>query len=168
MTLTRKLFFASLALAVIALGAGYILARVFPLAIAVAVLGGLWLAALLRNWNWYPSIGFIFFLIAAGVGLLAGLNPAAMLAGVAASLAAWDLAYFDRNLKAVKNWTPALDRIQRRHLARLGIVLAGGCLLAALELLIRIRLTLWVAVILGLVAVWSLVLLVQALNKSSR
>lgn len=168
MTLTRKLLIPALLLAVLSLAVGYLLVRSLPTALVLVGIGAVWAAAIWRNWSWYPSLGFGLFLAAAVAGLTAGLAPAAMLVGVAASLAAWDLSYFDRRLRAVKTWTPALERIQQRHLARLGVVLAAGCGLAAVEFLIRIRLSLWVAVILGLVAVWSLVQLVQALYKSSK
>ena len=88
-----------------------------------------------------------------------------MLLGALGGLLGWDLSDFARRLSYAAS-TDDLIGMERRHLARVGIVAALGFGLALLSLYIRInRLAFEVAVVLVLLAVLGLTRLVIGLRK---
>jgi hypothetical protein len=86
--------------------------------------GALWALAQIQRWRWFAAIGLFAALAAAGYGLWLDLSTGWMLAGALGALFAWDLADFERRLRASgPEDAPALEQ---RHLLRLGMLAAAG------------------------------------------
>ncbi len=139
------------------------------------------------------GLGLVGFCVLAADGVSLGLPGWVGLAAVLLALAGWDLARFCHRLRQVTapqpapdtseagaaagappqeplvdappfDWAAAAARMERAHLARLGLALAGGLLLGGLALLVRIELTFIVALVVGIVAVYAIARVVRGLN----
>jgi hypothetical protein len=153
--MTARILPLSVALAALAVALGYGLgSRWTGAAIALAA-GGLWLAGWWRRQDGVESAGLIVFTGLAAFGIWLELGAGWMLLGLVAALVAWDLAPFERRMAGADR-VQGQEAIERRHLARLGLVTGLGCLLALVALGIELRLTFLPALLLGLLAVIGL------------
>ncbi len=139
------------------------------------------------------GLGLVGFCALAAVGIAVGLAGWIGLAAVLLALAAWDLARFSHRLRQVSatqlspqglddgpdtasppqgppadlplfDGSAAAARMERIHLARLGLALGGGLALGALALVVRIELTFIVALAVGVVAVYAIARVVRGLR----
>lgn len=137
----------------------------YPLAASAAVVaGGLWIFAG-RRWPAVGYLGLALTAVSVAAGEILGLAPVPLLFGLALSLAAWDLEDFSRRLArgALQDDRAALER---RHLTKLGLVLALGLSLSLTALATRgVRLNFEVSVGLALLAAWGVMYLVVRLRK---
>lgn len=125
----------------------------------------LWLLSQWRKVYWVASIAFILVLAGAAYGVWNNFTTLWMLLGALGGLLGWDLSDFARRLNYAAP-TDDLRGMERRHLARVGIVAAIGIGLAWLSAVIRInRLAFEVAVGLVLLAALGLTRLVLGLRK---
>ncbi len=115
-------------------------------------LAALWFAGRHRGWQWVDGTGLLGYTGAAAAGMALGLGAGWMLAGLVAALSAWDLAAFAAWLQGVQPADKA-KALVRRHLGQLLIVDAVGLLLAGVALYVRLRLSLAVLLLLGLVLI---------------
>lgn len=169
--MTEKFVPVGIALATGILALGYGLDRLWPGVIAIAGLGVVWLFGLWRRWKWAATVGLVVCVAVAAIGCWLELGNGWMLAGVVVALCVWDLDHFVRRVRGVQ-WSEAL-RGQRRdleksHLQRLLIVIFLGVALSAVALLVRVRLSLVPAAMLGLLAAWGLSRTVGFLRRESR
>lgn len=129
------------------------------------VLGIVWLAARWRKWYWVSSVALLALVAGAAYGVWKDFPTVWMLLGTLGGLLGWDLSDFARRLSYAAP-TDDIRGMERRHLARAGIVAALGFGLALLSLVIRInRLAFEVAVGLALLAALGLTRLVMRLMK---
>ena len=129
------------------------------------LLGILWLVARWRKYYWFSSLALFVIIIAAAFGVWVEFPIIWMLLGALGGLLGWDLSDFARRLSYAAS-TDDVAGMERRHLARVGIVAALGLGLALLSLYIRInRLAFEVAVGLVLLAVLGLTRLVIGLRR---
>ena len=129
------------------------------------LLGIVWLLAHWRKHYWFSSVALFLALIAAAYGVWNGFTTIWMLLGALGGLLGWDLSDFARRLSYAAP-TDDVQRMERRHLERVGIVALLGFGLALLSLYIRIkRLAFEVAVGLVLLAAFGLTRLVIRLRK---
>jgi len=129
------------------------------------LLAAIWLIAHFRKWYWFSSIALLIIVSAAAYGVWHEFPAVWMVLGALGGLLGWDLSDFARRLSYA---APMDDTrgMERRHLARVGIVAALGFGLALLSLYIRInRLAFEVAVGLVLLAALGLTRLVMGLRK---
>jgi hypothetical protein len=142
----------SIGLATALLVAGYALGGrpigVLPLLAMLA----LWLVGRRRGWLWVDSAGLLGYSGAAAAGMAMGLGAGWMLTGLVAALSAWDLAAFAAWLRDVQPADKA-KAVALRHLRHLVIVDVVGLLLAGMALQARLRLSLTVMLLLGLVVI---------------
>ncbi len=136
------------------------------LALPILVLGVMWLAGQRRGWPWIASLGLALSAVAAAGGLLLGLGVGAMLVGLVAALAAWDLHHFSRTLESVPRVEGARN-LERRHLLRLLSALGLGALLSAVALGVDVSLSFGIVLLLGLVAILGLSQAVGYLRSES-
>jgi hypothetical protein len=138
-----------------ALSAGYDVARRWPWLLVTGGLGLLWLAGYWRDWLWVAPLALAGLALAAAAGLLQAFGPGWMVLSLVAALCAWDLHYWvhtRRHLESAEDHR-ALERAHiRRLLAVAGLALA----LAAVALTVELRLTFFLALLLGLLAAWGL------------
>ena len=129
------------------------------------LLGILWLLAHWRKYYWFSSVALFIIIIAAAFGVWVEFPTIWMLFGALGGLLGWDLSDFARRLSYAAS-TDDIVGMERRHLARVGIVAALGFGLALLSLYVHIRrLAFEVAVGLVLLAVLGLTRLVIGLRR---
>lgn len=129
------------------------------------LLGILWLLAHWRKYYWFSSVALFVIIIAAAFGVWVEFPTIWMLLGALGGLLGWDLSDFARRLSYAAS-TDDIVGMERRHLARVGIVAALGFGLALLSLYVHIRrLAFEVAVGLVLLAVLGLTRLVIGLRR---
>ena len=153
--MTARLLPISVGLATLALALGYGLGGRWAAAAAALAAGVLWLAGWWRRIAGTEGAGLLAFTGLAAWGLWLGLGAGWMLLAVVGALVAWDLAPFQRRMAATDR-VQEQAAIERRHLARLGLVIGLGCFLALLALGIELRLTFLPILLLGLLAVIGL------------
>jgi hypothetical protein len=167
----RGLFYSSLVAAVGALSAGFIRLGLWPAALAIALLGGLWAWSYSRqHFQDARSASDVASLMLATwcAGVLAGgylsVEPGWLLLAVVAALAAWDLDAFTGRL-AVVPYIEDRPAIEKRHLLRLGEVCGAGLVLGTLGLVVQIHWTFGVALGLALLGVIALNQVVSFIRK---
>jgi hypothetical protein len=148
--------------AAISLALGYAWASLWPGSGLTLALGLLWLAGQRLPWRGWPDLGLVALLGAATAGAVQTLPAGWLLVGTVAALAAWDLAHFERRLRA---GTPTIrdeDLLRRAHLRQLAGVTGLGLLLGWLALNLELKLGLGWAIGLGLLAIIGLGQLIRA------
>ena len=128
-------------------------------------LGILWLVAQWRKNYWFSSLALFVIIIAAAFGVWVEFPTIWMLLGALGGLLGWDLSDFARRLSYAAS-TDDVSGMERRHLARVGIVAVLGLGLALLSLYVQVnRLAFEVAVGLVLLAALGLTRLVIGLRR---
>ena len=140
---------AALALAVAALATGW------PLAALALALGATWLVGTWRGWPWAPALGLAGVLGLGAVGALLRLPALALLTGACLALIAWDLDGFARRVASASQVADA-DSLTRAHIRRLLAAVAAAWALGAAAVSARMRLGFDWALLLGLLALFSL------------
>lgn len=156
----------SIGVATIVLALSYGLGGLWAWVLLIFLVGGLWQYGLWRHWGWVASLALICFVSLAAGGLLQDLAPGWIVLGVVTSLSAWDLHHFAERLRAVECVQNERETKQR-HLRRLALVSGLGLLLATAALEIRIRFSLGIAFLLGLLAIWGLSWASRLLRRES-
>ncbi|HEY5732066.1 MAG TPA: hypothetical protein VIS72_18625 [Anaerolineales bacterium] len=134
-------------------------------ALWIVLLGIAWVLAHWRRILWFPSIALFLMVFAAGYGVWQEFTLVWMIVGALGGLLGWDLSDFARRLSYAAP-TDDIEGMERRHLARVGIVAVLGGGLAYLSSVIQIRrLAFEVAVGLILLAALGLTRLVMRLRK---
>ncbi len=134
-------------------------------ALWIVLLGIVWVLAHWRRVYWFSSVALFLMIFAAGFGVWHEFPTLWMLIGALGGLLGWDLSDFAMRLRYAAP-TDDVEGMERRHLARVGIVAALGLGLAYLSVVIQIRrLAFEVAVGLILLAALGLARLVLRLRK---
>jgi hypothetical protein len=131
----------------------------------LALLGIVWLLAHWRRVYWFSSVALLFLLFAAAFGVWREFPSVWMFLGALGGLLGWDLSDFVQRLRFA---APRDDvkSIERRHLARVGVVAALGFGLAYLSTVLQVkRLAFEVAVGLILLAALGITRLVIRLRR---
>jgi hypothetical protein len=114
-----------------------------------------WLLAAWRRWNWFPSVGLFAAVIAASIGFWFELHEGWMIAGAMLALFAWDLSEFRQRLRFAAR-DDDLPGLERRHIARLSLVVMTGMILTSISLAVRVKFTFEWTVFLVLLALLGL------------
>jgi len=147
------------------LAVGYYQAGLFDPARWLVLLGIVWVLAHWRKYYWFSSIAFFLMLIGSAYGVWQHFHLSWMLLGALGGLLGWDSSDFARRLGYAAP-TDDVQGMERRHLARVGVVALLGFGLAWLSIVIQIeRLAFEVAVGLVLIAAIGLTRLVIHLRK---
>lgn len=134
-------------------------------ALWIAMMGLAWLLAEWRRLYWFASVALLLAVFAAGFGVWQDFTLVWMFLGALGGLLGWDLSDFTRRLRYAAPTDNVTD-MERRHLARVGIVTALGLGLAYLSTLLQVRrLAFEVAVGLVLLAAFGLARLVVRLRR---
>jgi hypothetical protein len=129
------------------------------------LLGAVWLLSHWRKLYWVSSLAFFLTIFGAVYGIWNDLPNVWMFLGALGGLLGWDLSDFARRLRYAAP-TDDVQGLERRHLARVGVVAVLGFGLAFLSLVIQVRrLAFEVAVGLVLLAALGLARLVMRLRK---
>jgi hypothetical protein len=128
------------------------------------LLGAVWLLGKWRGWKWFSPLALLIVIGSAAYGLWIEISFGWMMFAAVGGLLAWDLADFSQRLSYA---APSDDvaGMERRHLARVGIVAVLGGLLGLIAFVVRIRLPFEVVVGLVILAVLGLTRLITTLRK---
>jgi hypothetical protein len=109
-------------------------------AVFFLIFGLLWLFSQWRNWDWFSSLGLFIAVFGAAIGLWLEFGTAWMLAGAAFALFAWDMSEFRRRLRPmiVDDYIRGMER---RHIARLSLLILAGMFLVTIALLLQLQFT---------------------------
>jgi hypothetical protein len=136
----------------------------WPGAVAVLLPAAGFLYAGKNRADWVPRLSLVCETGLALAGVLEGVPAILMIAGLAASLACWDLANLANALKADSQ--EISDRqIERQHLRWLCLALGLGLSLAAIGTLVTLQIPLVVVVLLVVVDVVSLNFVTRYLGR---
>jgi hypothetical protein len=163
--LTSTAFVISVILGCASLAVGYFQAGMTDLARWSILLGVVWLLSHWRKVYWVSSLAFFLMILGGAYGIWNDLPNVWMFLGALGGLLGWDLSDFARRWSYAAP-TDDVQGLERRHLARVGVVAALGFGLAFLSLVIQVRrLAFEVAVGLVLLAALGLTRLVMRLRK---
>jgi membrane protein YqaA with SNARE-associated domain len=105
------------------------------------ILGVIWLLAHWRRRYWFSGVALFLMVFAAAFGIWRGFPAAWMLLGALGSLLGWDLSDFAVQLRYAPQ-TDDVREMERRHLARVGVVAVLGIGLAFLGFILLAALVL--------------------------
>lgn len=163
--LTLVVFIFSVLLGSSSLAYGYAQAGYDAPARWIVLMGIGWLLAHWRRLYWFSSVALLLAIFAAAFGVWHEFSALWMLLGALGGLLGWDLSDFSRRLRYAAP-TDDINDMERRHLARVGVVAVLGGGLALLSVVLQVkRLAFEVAVGLILLAVLGLTRLVMRLRK---
>jgi hypothetical protein len=128
------------------------------------LMGVLWLFAQWRGWKWYAPLALLVTIFAAAYGLWIELAFGWMVLGAVGGLLAWDLTDFSQRLNLASATDDVLG-LERRHVARVGIVAGLGGILAIIAMAVHVRFSFEVVVGLVVLAVLGLTRLIATLKK---
>ncbi len=166
MKTARRLTFVTISLGTLALLLGYAHDGQWPWVAAVAGTGLGWAASAWLGREWPETLAFVATVGLAARGVVQSLPTGWMVVAVVAGLSAWTLGHFARRMASAPQVQDA-DRLARRFLLRLLAVDALSLAVAALALLIDIRLTFLPALTLGVLLFLGLTRLVSALRRET-
>lgn len=128
------------------------------------LLGAIWLFTKWRRWKWFSPLALLIIIIYAAYGLWIELSFGWMMLAAIGGLLAWDLADFSLRLRYA---APSDDvtGMQRRHLARVGIVAGLGGFLGFIAFVVRIKLPFEVVAGLVILTVLGLARLITTLRR---
>ncbi|GAB4458150.1 MAG: hypothetical protein Kow0070_11340 [Anaerolineales bacterium] len=134
-------------------------------ALWIVLLGIAWLLAEWRRLYWFTSVALLLVVFAAGFGVWQEFPLVWMFAGALGGLLGWDLSDFARRLRYAAPTDNVAD-MERRHLARVGMVALLGGALAYLSTVLQVRrLAFEAAVGLSLLTAFGLARLVMRLRR---
>jgi len=163
--MTIVAFILSVVIGTGSLAYGYFQAGLTDPARWIVLIGIVWVLAHWRKYYWFSSAALLLAIIGAGFGVWNEFATVWMLLGALGSLLGWDLSDFAQRLRFAAP-TDDIQGMERRHLARVGIVAVLGGVLAVLSAVIQIqRLAFEVAVGLILIAALGLTRLVIRLRR---
>ncbi|MCJ7433678.1 MAG: hypothetical protein MUO77_09345 [Anaerolineales bacterium] len=126
--------------------------------------GAVWLLAKWRGWKWISPLALLIVIASAAYGLWIEIPFGWMMFAAVGGLLAWDLDDFSRRLSYA---APSDDVIgmERRHIARVGIVAVLGGALGFIAFVVRIQLPFEVVVGLVILTVLGLTRLITTLRR---
>jgi hypothetical protein len=130
-----------------------------PLTVFFLIFGLLWLFSQWRNWDWFSSFGLFVAVFAAAIGFWFEFNTAWMIAGAAFALFAWDMTEFRRRIRFMVI-DDNIRGMEKRHIARVSLIILAGLLLVTIALLVQLQFTFEWAVLLVIVILLGIAQLV--------
>lgn len=153
-----------MALATGSLALGYFSSGYWIGGLSAIAVGAIWYSGWQQDLTWPASLGLIYSIGSAGLGVLLGLSQIWMVVAVVAALSAWDLDYFSRRLRTARRVENA-SALEMRHLFRLALVDGAAILFAGTALLARVNFSFGIAFLAGLLAIYGLSRLIGYLRQ---
>jgi hypothetical protein len=133
----------------------------------ILVIGVIWFLSQWRHWTWFSSLALFVNVSFAAFGLIIGLDFGWMLAGSVFALFAWDMTDFRRRLRfaAVDDDLPGMER---RHIARLTLLIFSGLLLVTVALYVQMKFTFEWGILLVCVATLGLIQFINWFRRHNK
>ncbi len=131
------------------------------------IFAAVWLFSQWRNWDWFSSLGLFVAVLGAAIGFWFGLNTAWMIAAAAFALFAWDMTEFRRRLRYIIV-DDHIRGMERRHIARVSLVILAGLFLVTIALLIQLQFTFEWGVLLVIVILLGIAQLVAWFRRQNK
>jgi hypothetical protein len=163
---TTIALFSSMVLSVGSLYWGYVRAGLEMPSRWILIIGIIWLLSQWWHWTGFSSVILFVYVSFAAFGLILGLDFGWMLAGSVFALFAWDMSEFRRRLRfaAVDDDLPGMER---RHIARLTLLVFGGLLLVTVALYIQVKFTFEWGMLLAVVTMLGLIQLINWFRRQN-
>jgi hypothetical protein len=165
--LTLIALFTSMFLSVASLYWGYVQAGFEPASRWILIIGIFWLFSQWRHWSWFSSLVLFAFVGFAAFGLILGFDFGWMLAGSVFALFAWDMTDFRRRLRFAAEDDDSKG-MERRHLARLTLLVIGALMLVTAALFIQVKFTFEWGVLLVVVVLFGLIQLIGWFRRQNK
>lgn len=136
--MTRVAMVLSIAAGTLSLAHGYSQAGYARPASWMVLLGILWLLAEWRRLYWFASVALLVILFAAGFGVWQEFSLRWVFLGALGGLLGWDFSDFARRLRYAAPHEDIAD-LERKHLARAGIVALAGVGFAYWSAILQVR-----------------------------
>lgn len=167
--INRRIIFAGCAvIAVAALLLAYGLAENWPGAVAAlgAGLAGVfgWYGKDKNRSDWGINSFWVGIILLVTLGALLDLNAFLLVIAVVSGLGAWDVVRFHKSV-ADFSASEKILQIEKRHLALLGGTLLAGGILAFAVAGVRIQITFFLSLVLGVILIFALSGIIRLLHK---
>lgn len=164
----RNLFLVCAGITVAALLLAYSLEQIWIGAAAAPGLGVAawfgWYGKKKTHRDWGVLLFWVGTVLMVTFGVLLHLNAFLLVLAVLGGLGAWDLVRFHTHL-ADFSVSEKVPQIEKQHLALLGGTLLGGGILAVVVMLVRIQITFFLALVLGVFLIFALSWAIRLLQK---
>ena len=164
MKMLARFFYGSIALAAIAMVAGFFTVQAWIGVIPALLNPGLWIIARERRQTWSADAGFSAYVVLAMVAAWMNVHPVWLLISIAAGLAAWDIDRYQQRRSQIGSLLTGQDP-SRAHIRRLLLVECVGLLLSALALVAKIQLGFWIAIPLAALMFLGINFMLQSLRS---
>lgn len=165
----RGIFFAGcLVLSVLALMLAFGLAQIWygaAVVLGVGLLGVFgWYSKEKTQSDWSIGLFWVGMVLLVAFGAFFDLNTVLLIIAVVGGLGAWDLVRFQ---KIAEQYSGSEDflQLEKRHLMLLGITLLGGGILAVAVAFVRIQISFYLALVLGIILIFALSAIIRILKK---
>jgi hypothetical protein len=165
----KNILSVSISLSTIVLATGYTLAGWWPGAALMVALGLLWLVSdrsRWRGWSQMTTLSAAVFIGAAATGAWLGVSAGWLLAGLTATLAAWDAADLAHRLGQAGR-VESEDKLAQTHLFRLLAVIGLSLALGGVALSWQLKLNLGWSIVWGVLAIFCLSRVIGILRRES-
>lgn len=151
----KKLLIISISVSALCLSGAYALQLRWEGALLVAGCLGFSILFWRRACSWLPSALLLVYTAAAIGGILLGLQPGLLIAGMTAALGAWEAASFLQSAQG-DHENESFQKMQKEHLQRLIQVMAVSLLIGFSGLFLRLQLPFAAVVLIVLAALMGL------------
>lgn len=165
--MTAIALFASMILSIGSLYWGYVQAGLEIPSRWILIIGIVWFLSQWQHWTWFSSLALFTYVSFAAFGLILGIDFGWMLAGSIFALFAWDMTDFRRRLRFAAE-DDDLAGMERRHIARLTILVLVALLLVTVALYVQVKFTFEWGVLLVGVVVLGLIQLINWFRRQSK
>lgn len=162
----QRFYWAHLLVAVSILAAGYALAGLWVVSLAILAAGGVWLVAQRGGAARLAGLFLYGLFAAAGLGTWLGIPAWLAVIACVAAVGAWDLDHFLQRLNTVER-VDYHTGVGRAHLRRLAVVEALGCLAGVLASVIHLRLAFIWEVLLAALAVAGIAGIIRYMREAN-
>ena len=162
----RKFWYISLGCATCALVAGYAIGGLWIWTLPILGLAVLWLLGHRLGLKWISSLELLLFVGLAVIGIWQELPFGWMLLGIIAALTTWDMENFYQRMEGVER-VDHRETLKRKYLQRLLIIEGSGALFAIAAVNLTVNFSFGSALLLGLLAMFSLSRTIGFLRRES-
>jgi hypothetical protein len=132
--LTIIALYSSIIISIGALAWGFAEQGYVVFARCILIFGAIWFLAQRRNLDWFSALGLLLTILFAAFGIWFWFTACWMISAVIFALFAWDMSEFRRSLRFIVV-DDHIRGLERRHIARVSLLIIGALFVMTLALL---------------------------------